>query len=132
MPRATNAPASQRRRKRMIKAAAGYRGWRSKKFRYAKNAVWHGLTYSFAHRKDKKGAFRRLWTQRSNAACRAQGVTYSRFIEALKKANIALDRKRLAELATNDPKAFSAVLAATKQGALLRAANAWRIDTGEG
>ena len=114
MPRSTNAPASQRRRKRMIKAAAGYRGWRSTKFRYAKNAVWHGLTYSFAHRKDKKGAYRRLWTQRLNAACRAEGITYSRFIEALKKANITLDRKVLAELAANEPKAFSAVLAAVK------------------
>ena len=114
MPRATNAPASRSRRKRMILAAKGYRGWRSTKFRYAKNAVWHGLTYSFAHRKDKKGAFRRLWTQRINAACRAEGITYSRFIEAIKKANIGLDRKILAELATNDPKAFSAVLAAAK------------------
>lgn len=114
MPRATNAVASQRRRKRMIKAAAGYRGWRSKKFRYAKNAVWHGLTYSFAHRKDKKADYRSLWNVRINAACRAQGITYSRFIEALKKAKIELDRKSLADLAANDPKAFSAVLAATK------------------
>ncbi len=114
MPRATNAVASQRRRKRMIKAAAGYRGWRSKKFRYAKNAVWHGLTYSFAHRKDKKADYRALWTVRINAAVRAQGLTYSRFINALKKANIALDRKSLADLAVNDPAAFNAVLAATK------------------
>jgi len=114
MPRATNAPTSWRRRKRMIQAAKGYRGWRSKKFRYAKNAVWHGLTYSFAHRKDKKADYRALWTQRINAACRAQGVTYSKFIAALKKANIALDRKVLADLAVNDPKAFDAVLAATK------------------
>ena len=114
MPRATNAPASQRRRKRMIKAAAGYRGWRSTKFRYAKNAVWHGLTYSFAHRKDKKADFRALWTQRINAACRAHGTTYSKFIAALKKAKIELDRKILAELAANDAKAFTAVLAATK------------------
>jgi len=115
MPRATNAPASQRRRKRMVLAAKGYRGWRSTKFRYAKNAVWHGLTYSFAHRKDKKADYRALWTQRINAACRAQGVTYSRFINALKKANIALDRKILSDLATNDPKAFSAVLAEVKK-----------------
>ena len=114
MPRATNAPASQRRRKRMIKAAAGYRGWRSTKYRYAKNAVWHGLTYSFAHRKDKKADFRALWTQRINAACRAQGTTYSKFIAALKKAKIELDRKILAELAANDAKAFSAVMAAAK------------------
>ena len=115
MPRATNAAASQRRRKRMILAAKGYRGWRSRKFRYAKNAVWHGLTYSFAHRKDKKADYRMLWNQRINAACRAQGVTYSRFIEALKKANIALDRKTLADLAVNDMKAFSAVLAEVKK-----------------
>ncbi|HUI06093.1 MAG TPA: 50S ribosomal protein L20 [Verrucomicrobiae bacterium] len=114
MPRATNAPASWRRRKRMLQASKGYRGWRSKKFRYAKNAVWHGLTYSFAHRKDKKADYRALWNQRINAACRAQGVTYSRFIAALKKANIALDRKTLADLAVNDSKAFDAVLAATK------------------
>ena len=114
MPRATNAAASQRRRKRMILAAKGYRGWRSRKFRYAKNAVWHGLTYSFAHRKDKKADYRMLWNQRINAACRAQGITYSRFIAALKKANIALDRKSLADLAVSDPKAFNAVLAAVK------------------
>ena len=114
MPRATNAPASQRRRKRMIKAAAGYRGWRSTKFRYAKNAVWHGLTYSFAHRKDKKADYRALWTQRINAACRAQGTTYSKVIAALKNAKIELDRKILAELAANDAKAFSAVMAAAK------------------
>lgn len=114
MPRATNAPSSVARRKRMILAAKGYRGWRSKKFRYAKNAVWHGLTYSFAHRKDKKADYRALWNQRINAACRAQGTTYSKFIAALKKANIDLDRKILSELATNDLKAFTAVLTATK------------------
>lgn len=114
MARATNAPASRRRRNRMLFAAKGYRGWRSKKFRYAKNAVWHGLTYSFAHRKDKKAAYRSLWTQRINAACRPQGITYSRLIEALKKSHIALDRKILADLAVNEPKAFTAVLAAAK------------------
>ena len=115
MPRATNAPASQRRRKRMLQAAKGYRGWRGKKFRYAKNAVWHGLTYSFAHRKDKKADYRALWVQRINAACRPQGITYSRLIEALKKAKIELDRKILAELAINDPVAFNAVVAAVKK-----------------
>jgi len=98
----------------MIKAAKGYRGWRSKKFRYAKNAVWHGLTYSFAHRKDKKADYRALWTQRINAAVRARGLTYSQFIAALKKAKIELDRKVLADLAVNDAKAFEAVLAAAK------------------
>ena len=114
MPRATNAPASRRRRTRMLKAAKGYRGWRSKKFRFAKNAVLHGLTYSFAHRKDKKADYRGLWIQRLNAACRAEGITYSRFIAALKKSKIELNRKSLSELAIHDPKAFSAVVAATK------------------
>ena len=115
MPRATNAPASQRRRKRMILAAKGYRGWRSTKFRYAKNAVWHGLTYSFAHRKDKKADYRDAVERSASTPPAAQkGMTYSQFIAALKKANIALDRKSLSDLATNDPKAFSAVLAATK------------------
>jgi len=98
----------------MMLAAKGYRGWRSKKARFAKDAVWHAWQYSFAHRKDRKADFRGLWIQRINAACRPQGITYSRLIEALKKANIAIDRKILAELATNDPKAFSAVLAAMK------------------
>lgn len=114
MPRATNAPVSRARRKRMLQAAKGYRGWRSKKYRYAKDAVWHGLQYSFAHRKDKKGAFRTLWNQRINAAVRARGMTYSRFIAALKKAKIELDRKILADLAATDIKAFEAVLAAVK------------------
>ncbi len=114
MPRATNAPASWRRRKRMLTAAKGYRGWRSKKFKAAKNAVWHGLAYSFEHRKDKKGQFRRLWTVRINAACRAQGMSYSQFMGALKKANIALDRKILSDLATRDPNVFNAIVAAVK------------------
>ncbi len=114
MPRATNSVASRRRRNRMLQAAKGYRGWRSKKYKYAKNAVWHGMEYSFAHRKDKKGDMRGLWIQRVNAACRAEGLSYSRFINALKKANIALDRKILADLAVNDPKAFTAVVAAVK------------------
>ena len=114
MPRATHSPATARRRKRMLSAAKGYRGWRSKKYRYAKNAVWHGLTYSFAHRKDKKADYRRLWTQRINAACRAQGISYSRFIGAFKKASILLERKILSDLAVHDPKTFTAVLEATK------------------
>jgi len=114
MPRATNAPASRARRKRMIQAAKGYRGWRSKKFRYAKNAVWHGLTYSFAHRKDKKADYRALWNQRINAAARAEGLTYSKVIAALKKAKIELDRKSLADIVATDIKTFQAILAAAK------------------
>ncbi|MCS7048520.1 MAG: 50S ribosomal protein L20 [Verrucomicrobiae bacterium] len=114
MARVTNSPASRRRRKRMIQAAKGYRGWRSKKYRYAKDAVWHGLQYSFAHRKDKKGDYRALWIQRLNAACRGEGISYSRFIKSLKDAKIDLDRKILSDLAISDPNAFKAVLAAAK------------------
>jgi large subunit ribosomal protein L20 len=98
----------------MIQAAKGYRGWRSKKFRYAKNAVWHGLTYSFAHRKDKKADYRALWNQRINAAARAEGLTYSKVIAALKKAKIELDRKSLADIVATDIKTFQAILAAAK------------------
>ena len=117
MPRATNAAASRARRKRMIFAAKGYRGWRSKKFRYAKNAVWHGLEYSFRDRKVKKRTWRNLWTIRINAACRASGTTYSKFINGLKKANVALDRKIMAELAVNDPKAFGDLLKISQESA---------------
>lgn len=117
MPRATNAPASQRRRKRMIKAAKGFRGWRSKKFRYAKNAVWHGLVYSFRDRKAKKRTWRNLWTIRINAACREAGTTYSKFINGLKKANVTLDRKIIADLAVNDRKAFADLLKIAQQSA---------------
>ncbi len=117
MPRATNAPASQRRRKRMIKAAKGFRGWRSKKFRYAKNAVWHGLVYSFRDRKTKKRTWRNLWTIRINAACREAGTTYSKFINGLKKANVALDRKIIADLAVNDRTAFADLLKIAQESA---------------
>jgi large subunit ribosomal protein L20 len=94
----------------MIKAAKGYRGWRSKKFRYAKNAVQHGLVYAFRDRKAKKRTWRNLWTIRINAACRASGTTYSKFINGLKKANVTLDRKIIADLAVRDPKAFENLL----------------------
>ena len=114
MPRATNAPASRERRKRVLDQAKGYRGRRSKLFRYAKDATMKGKYWAYRDRKTRKRTFRYLWIQRLNAAVRAQGITYSRFIAALKKANIALDRKSLSDLATNDPKAFSAVLAAAK------------------
>jgi large subunit ribosomal protein L20 len=117
MPRATNAPASWRRRKRMLKAAKGYRGWRSKKFRYAKNAVQHGLVYAFRDRKAKKRTWRALWNIRINAACRANGLTYSRFIAGLKKAGIALDRKVLADIAARDEKTFLALVEKSKTAA---------------
>ena len=105
--RVTNAPASRKRRKRMITAAKGYRMRRSKLYRYASDAVDHGRAYAFRDRKTKKRNFRALWQIRINAAARAAGTTYSRFMEGLKAAKVALDRKILADIAATDAAAFS-------------------------
>jgi large subunit ribosomal protein L20 len=105
--RVTNAPASWKRRKRMIKAAKGFRMRRSKLYRYASDALDHGRQYAFRDRKTKKRNFRYLWQIRINAAARAAGITYSRFIEGLKAARVALDRKILADIAAQDNTAFS-------------------------
>ena len=109
MPRATNAPASRERRKRVIDKAKGYRGRRSKLFRYAKDATMKAQYWAYRDRKTRKRNFRNLWIQRINAACRDQGTTYSRFMEGLAAANIAIDRKALAELAVQDPSAFKSI-----------------------
>lgn len=114
MPRATNASASRERRKRVIQKAKGYRLRRSKLFRYAKDATMKGQYWSYRDRKTRKRNFRMLWNQRINAATRAYGITYSRFMEALKKAKIEIDRKILADLAVNEPQAFEAILKAVK------------------
>jgi len=105
--RATNAPASRKRRKRTLKAAKGFRMRRSKLYRYARNAVDHGLQYAYRDRRNRKRTFRGLWQIRINAAARAAGLTYSRFIEGLKAAQVVLDRKVLAELAATDEAAFA-------------------------
>jgi len=115
MPRATNSPASRKRRKRVLLRAKGFRGFRSKLFRYAKDAVRKAQTYEYRDRKKRKGQFRRLWTQRINAAVRNEGITYSRFIEGLKAAGIEADRKILSDIAIQDPAAFSAIIAQAKQ-----------------
>lgn len=115
MPRATNAPASRKRRKRTIQKAKGYRGFRSKNFRYAKDAVRKALTYNYRDRKVRKRAFRNLWIQRINAATRAHGLSYSRFIEGIKAAGIELDRKVLADLAVTDETAVEALIATAKE-----------------
>ncbi|MDX2185555.1 MAG: 50S ribosomal protein L20 [Opitutaceae bacterium] len=110
MPRATNAPASRKRRKKVLKYAKGYFGNKSKLFRYAKEAVQHAWQYAYAHRRKKKGDFRSLWIVRLNAACRNAGISYSRFIEGLKAANIVLDRKVLSDLAIRDEAAFAGLV----------------------
>lgn len=115
MPRATNNPASRKRRKRVLLRAKGFRGFRSKLFRYAKDAVYKARQYEYRDRKKRKGQFRRLWIQRISAAVRNAGMTYSRFIESLKTANIDLDRKVLADLAVVDPAAFTAIVEEAKK-----------------
>ncbi len=114
MPRATNAPASRERRKRVVDSAKGYRGRRSKLFRYAKDATMKAKYWAYRDRKTRKRTFRYLWIQRLNAAVRAQGLTYSRFAEGLKAANIGLDRKVLSELAITVATAFTAIVAKVK------------------
>lgn len=114
MPRATNSPASRARRKRVLLRAKGFRGFRSKLFRYAKDAVRKAHQYEYRDRKKRKGQFRRLWIQRISAATRNEGLTYSRFIEGLKAAGIEADRKILADLAVTDAAAFSAIVAQAK------------------
>ena len=115
MPRATNAPASRRRRKRVLKAAKGFRGFRSKLYRYAKDAVRKAMVYNYRDRKNRKREFRKLWIQRINAATRAHGLSYSRFTEGLKAAGIELDRKVLSDLAIKDEAAFAALINQVKQ-----------------
>lgn len=111
MPRATNAPASRARRKRVVAASKGYRGRRSKLFRYAKDAQMKGKYWAYRDRKTRKRNFRALWITRLNAAVRAAGLTYSRFIEGLKSANIGLDRKVLADIAVKDEPTFAEIIA---------------------
>jgi large subunit ribosomal protein L20 len=114
MPRATNAAASRQRRKRVVDAASGFRGNRSKLFRFAKDATTKAKMWSYRDRKNRKRTFRALWTQRINAAVRAENLTYSKFIDALAKANIELDRKVLADLAATEPAVFKHVIKAVQ------------------
>ncbi len=110
MPRATNAPASRERRKRVLDKAKGYRGRRSKLFRYAKDAMMKGQYWAYRDRKTRKRNFRYLWIQRINAAARANGVTYSRFIEGLNALGLVLDRKILSDMAVNDEATFKSIV----------------------
>lgn len=123
MPRATNAPASRKRRKRMLKKAKGFRGARSKLYRYAKDAVYKSQTWAYRDRKTRKRNFRRLWITRINAAARNHDLTYSRFMEGLKASGIELDRKVLADIAVHDEPAFAALAEKAKAGLEDKASN---------
>ncbi len=114
MPRSVNSVASRRRRKKILKQAKGYFGARKNVYTVAKNAVEKGLLYSYRDRKKKKGNFRKLWIQRINAGARQNGMSYSEFMGKLHKKGIELNRKVLADLAMNNPKAFQAVVKKVK------------------
>jgi large subunit ribosomal protein L20 len=106
---------AKKKRREVLDQASGYRGQRSRLYRKAKEQVTHSLVYAYDDRKARKGDFRRLWIQRINAAVRARGMTYNRFIQGLKAANIEVDRRMLAELAVNDPAAFDAIVETARQ-----------------
>ncbi len=110
MPRAKKSVASRRRRKSILNKAKGYWGSRSKLYTVAKNAVEKGLLYAYRDRRQRKRQFRRLWITRINAAARLNGTTYSRLMGALRKADVALNRKALADLAMHEPDAFAKVV----------------------
>ena len=114
MARVKRAVNAHKKRRTILDRASGYRGQRSRLYRKAKEQVTHSLVYSYDHRRKKKGDFRRLWIQRINAASRAQGSTYNRFIQGLKAAGVEVDRRMLAELAVNDTAAFNALVEIAK------------------
>ena len=114
MTRVTGGSRAHQRHKKVLKLARGYRGAKSKLYRPAHEQVMHSLAYSYAHRKDKKSDFRKLWIARINAATRMNGLSYSRFINGLNKAGVKVNRKMLSELAINDEQAFAQLVEVAK------------------
>jgi large subunit ribosomal protein L20 len=114
MARVKRAVNAHKKRRVVLERASGYRGQRSRLYRKAKEQQLHSMTYAYRDRKDRKGTFRRLWIQRINAAVRAEGLTYNRFIQGLKLAGVEVDRRMLAELAVADPQAFAALVEVAK------------------
>ena len=114
MARVKRAVNAHKKRRDMLERASGYRGQRSRLYRKAKEQVTHSMVYAYADRRTRKGDFRRLWIQRINAAVRARGMTYNRFIQGLKAADVQVDRRMLAEIAVSDPQAFDALVELAK------------------
>ena len=115
MAKIKHSAATRRRKKRVLKQAKGFFGDRSKQFQQARRALMHALVYAYRDRRNKKREFRSLWIVRINAACRAQGITYSNFMQGLKKAKISLDRKILADLAVKDSQVFKKLIELIKK-----------------
>jgi large subunit ribosomal protein L20 len=116
MAKVKHSVATRKRKKRLLKKTKGYWGDRSKQFQQARRSLMHALVYAYRDRRVKKRTFRRLWISRINAACRACGITYSKFINGLKKAKVSLDRKILADLAVRDSQAFKKLVEIAKGG----------------
>ena len=110
MARVKRAVNAHKKRRVVLEQASGYRGQRSRLYRKAKEQVTHSLVYAYRDRKARKGDFRKLWIQRINAAARAEGLTYNRFIQGLRLAEVEVDRKILADLAVNDAAAFASLV----------------------
>ena len=106
---------AQKKRREILERASGYRGQRSRLYRKAKEQVTHSMVYAYADRRTRKGDFRRLWIQRINAAARANGITYNRFIQGLKAAEVDVDRRMLAEIAVTDPATFTKLVEAARK-----------------
>ena len=121
MARVTRPAQSRRRRRALMARAKGYYGNKSRSWRSANEQLMHSGNYAFRDRRARKNDFRRLWIQRINAACRQRGVSYSRFIAGLKEAGIEVDRKILADLAVNDPDAFTALVEAASAASAAQA-----------
>ncbi len=115
MARVKRAANAHKKRKVVLERASGYRGQRSRLYRKAKEQVLHSMAYAYRDRKDRKGAFRRLWIQRINAAARANGITYNRFIQGLRVAGVEVDRRILADMAVADEQAFAALVEVAKK-----------------
>jgi large subunit ribosomal protein L20 len=115
-------PSRQRRRKTLTRAK-GYYGNKSRSYRAANEQVMHSLQYAYRDRRARKGEFRKLWIQRINAGCRQHGLSYSRFIDGLKRAGVEVDRKVLADLAVNEPDAFAALVEVAKNAPAAQAAS---------
>jgi len=116
MAKVKHSVATRRRKKRTLKQAKGYWGDRSKQYQQARRALMHALVYAYRDRKARKREFRALWIARINAACRACGTTYSTFMNGLKKAKVALDRKVLADIAVKDTQEFKKLVEIAKGG----------------
>ena len=115
MPRVTNTPATRKRRKKWLHRAKGFFGGRRKLYRTARETVQRALAFATRDRKKKKRVFRNLWVVRINAACRKNGISYSKFIAGLKRAKIELDRKSLSEIAAHDGDTFKELVALAKK-----------------